>query len=89
MGFLNFFIVKILVKTKFANIINIAAKKMIIPELLQSDCNANNIYKHVSDFLENPDKITNQIIQTENILKKFKTKKLSSEIASESLNNFL
>ena len=43
MGIINFFIVKMLVKTKFANIINIAAKEEIIPELLQSNCNANNI----------------------------------------------
>ena len=45
--FINFFIIKMLVKTKFANIINIAAKEEIIPELLQSNCNANNIFKKV------------------------------------------
>ena len=43
MGFLNFLIIKMLVKTKFANIINIAAKKEIIPELIQSNCNSKNI----------------------------------------------
>ena len=32
-----------LVKVKFANIINIAAEKEIIPELLQSKCNSKNI----------------------------------------------
>ena len=37
---INFFIVKMLVKVKFANIINIAANEEIIPELLQSRCNA-------------------------------------------------
>ena len=89
MGFLNFLIIKMLVKTKFANIINIAAEELIIPELLQSDCNADNIYKYVSYFLENPDKIKEQIIKTENILNKFKTSVPSSQIASESLNNFL
>ena len=61
MSFLNFLIVKCLVKTKFANIINIAAKELIIPELLQSKCNAKNIYDYVSDFLENPQKIKDQI----------------------------
>ena len=40
MNFINYFIVKSLVKIKFANIINIAANKEIIPELLQSKCNA-------------------------------------------------
>ena len=89
MGFINFLIVKTLVKTKFANIINIAANKIIIPELLQSKCNAKNIYDHVNDLLDNPDKIKNQVIQTEIILKSFKTQKPSSELTSESLNRFL
>ena len=35
-GLLNFLIAKTLVKTRFANIINIAAKEEIIPEFLQS-----------------------------------------------------
>ena len=38
MGFINFMIVKSLVKTKYANIINFAANEEIIPELLQSNC---------------------------------------------------
>ena len=50
MNFINYLIVKILVKVKFANIINIAAKEEIIPELLQSKCNAKNIFENVSYF---------------------------------------
>ena len=38
MGLINFLIIKMLVKIKYANIINIAAKEEIIPELLQSNC---------------------------------------------------
>ena len=45
MGFINFMIVKSLVKTKYANIINFAANEEIIPELLQSNCNSKNIFK--------------------------------------------
>ena len=41
---INFFIVKMLVKIKFANIINIAADQEVIPELLQTKCNAINIF---------------------------------------------
>ena len=47
-----FFIVKLLVKVKFANIINIASNKEIIPELLQSKCNSKNIFNKVNDLLE-------------------------------------
>jgi lipid-A-disaccharide synthase len=89
MGFINFIIIRILVKTKFANLINIAANKMIIPELLQSKCNAKNIYNHVNELLENPEKIKNQLRQTEIILNTFKTKVPSSEKASEYLNKLL
>ena len=54
MGFINFLIIKILVKTKYANIINFAANEEIIPELLQSNCNPKNIFKHVSNYLDDP-----------------------------------
>ena len=78
-----------LVKIKYANIINIAANEEIIPELLQSKCNAKNIYKVVNEFLENPSKTKEQIMKTEIILKKFKTDKSSSELASNALNRFV
>ncbi len=89
MGFMNFLIIKMLVKTKFANIINIAAKKEIIPELLQSDCNEMNIFNHVNDYLDNPLKIKEQLVQTEKILETLKINKSSSELASLALNKFL
>ncbi len=89
MGIINFFIVKLLVKIKFANIINIVAKQEVIPELLQSNCNENNIFKTVSDFLDNPHKIKKQVEQTQIILQKFKTNVPSAELASQSLNSFL
>ena len=88
-GFLNFLIVKLLIKTKFVNIINIAANELIIPELLQNNCNSKNIYKHVSEFLENPNKINEQIRKTSIILKNFKTEKPSPELAGKFLNKLL
>ena len=89
MGLVNFLIVKALVKTKYANIINFAADEEIIPELLQSNCNANNIFKLVSSFLDDPNKIRNQVKKTQVILDKLKTAKPSSELASFALNNYL
>ena len=87
-NFINFFIVKMLVKVKFANIINIAAGKEIIPELLQEKCNAKNIFNKVDEFLTNPDLSTNQINQFKEIIKDFKTDK-SSDLASSILINSL
>jgi len=87
-NFINFFIVKMLVKVKFANIINIAAGKEIIPELLQEKCNAKNIFNKVDEFLTNPDLSTNQINQFKEIIKDFRTDK-SSDLASSVLINSL
>ena len=89
MNFINFLIIKMLVKIKYANIINIAANEEIIPEMLQSKCNAKNIYKVVNEFLNTPSKMKEQVIKTQNILNKFKTDKSSSELASLALNKFL
>ncbi len=89
MGFINFLIIKILIKTKFANIINFAAQEEIIPELLQSKCNSKDIFKYVSDFLEDTDKMKDQVNKTQKILDKLKINGSSSELASLSINKFL
>ena len=89
MNFINFLIIKFLVNTKYANIINIAAKKEILPELLQSNCNAENIFKVVNEYLESPQKIEEQINETNIVLNKFRTDRSSTELASQSLNKFL
>jgi len=84
MNSINFFIVKFLVKVKYANIINIAANKEIIPELLQSKCNSKNIYQVVDNFLNNKSALKDQVLSTQNIIENFRTNK-SSEIASSVL----
>jgi lipid-A-disaccharide synthase len=89
MNIVNFFIIKALVKIKYANIINIAANDEIIPELLQSKCNPKNIFEVVSSFLENPLKSQEQVKKTQEILSQFKTDKSSSESASKALNGQL
>ena len=88
-NFLNYLIIKILIKTKFVNIINIASQKEVIPELLQNKCNAHNIYENVNEFLDKPDKIKNQLKIVKSIIDSFKTKKASSELASEFINKHL
>ena len=89
MGIINFLIIKSLVKTKFANIVNFAAQEEIIPELLQSKCNSKDIFKHVSSFLEDTNKIKDQVNKTQKILDKLKINGSSSELASLSINKFL
>ncbi len=88
MSSINFFIVKILVKVKFANIINIAANEEIIPELLQSNCNSKNIFNNVDRLLEDNQSINNQVDKSQEIIKNFRTNQ-SLEIAASVLNNSL
>ena len=88
MNKINFFIVKALVKVKFANIINIAADEEVIPELLQSKCNSKSIFNTVEGLLKNQQALEKQVSKTQEIISKFKTDK-SSEIASSVLLNYL
>ena len=87
MGMINFFIVKMLVKVKFANIINIAANEEIIPELLQSSCNPTNIYNTVDKLLSDKNAIEKQITKSQEIISNFKTEK-SSKIASSLIESY-
>ena len=89
MNIINYLIVKALVKIKFVNIVNFAAKEEIIPELIQSKCNSKNLFKHVSLYIDNPQKIKEQIEKTQSILNKLKTEKNSAELASKALLKFL
>jgi lipid-A-disaccharide synthase len=89
MNILNYLIVKMLVKIKFANIINIINNKEIIPELIQKECNAKEIYNSVVYFLKNPELMKKQIDDCENTLAKIRSKTSSSDEASSVLNKFL
>jgi len=89
MNFLNFLIVKILVKIKFANIINIINNKEIIPELIQKECNAKEIYNSVVYFFKNPELMKKQISDCEETLTKIRSKTSSSNEAALLLSKFL
>ncbi len=89
MNFLNFFIVKMLVKIKFANIINIINNKEIIPELIQKECNSKEIYNSVVYFLKNPDLMKKQINDCEETLAQIRSKTSSSDEAVSVLTKFL
>ena len=86
---INYFIMKSLVKVKFANIINIINRKEVIPELLQSECNAKEIFKSVVYFLNNPNIMREQIINCNNTLNEIRSKTSSSAEASSILAKYL
>jgi len=88
MNRINFFIIKMLVKVKSPNIINIAADEEVIPELLQSKCNPKDIFKMVDKILNDKQILEKQVTKSQEIINKFKNAK-SSEIASSVLLNQL
>ena len=89
LSYINFMIFKLLVNVKFANIINIINDKEIIPELLQKECNPEEIYKTVIYFLKNPELIEKQLIDCGKTLEGIKSKSSSSSEAASILSNYL
>ncbi len=89
MNFLNFMIVKFLVKIKYANIINIINNKEVIPELIQSECNSKEIFNSVVYFLKNPALMDKQINDFSNTLNEIRSKTSSADEASSVLSSYL
>ncbi len=88
-NFINYLIMKSLVKVKFANIINIINEKEVIPELLQSECNAKEIYKSTVYFLKNPKFAQNQVEECSKTLDRIRPISSSSDEAAKVLNKYL
>jgi len=89
LSFINFMIFKLLVNVKFANIINIINDKEVIPELLQKECNAEEICRSVIYFLKNPKLIKKQLDECGKTLEGIKSKTSSSNEAATILSNYL
>jgi len=88
-NFLNFMIVKFLVKIKFANIINIINNREVIPELLQKECNAKEIFRSVVYFLKHPEFAQKQLNDCKKTLDQIRSKTSSSSEASSILSKYL
>jgi len=88
-NFINYLIMKSLVKVNFANIINIINNKEVIPELLQNECNAKEIYKSVVYFLKNPDFAKKQVDDCMKTLDQIRSKSSSSDEAANILSKYL
>ena len=89
LSYINFMIFKLLVNVKFANIINIINNKEVIPELLQNECNAKEIFNTVIYFLKNPDLIKKQLSDCNKTLEGIRSKTSSSNESASILNKYL
>ena len=89
LSFINFMIFKLLVNVKYANIINIINNKEVIPELLQGECNAKEIYNSVIYMLKNPDIGKKQLDECNKTLEGIRSKSSSSNEVALILRNSL
>ncbi len=89
LSYINFMIFKLLVNVKFANIINIINNKEVIPELLQEECNAKEIFNTVIYFLKNPDLIEKQLHDCNKTLEGIRSKTSSSNESASILSKYL
>tara|TARA_Y100001936_G_C16056085_1_gene661125 strand:- start:774 stop:1904 length:1131 start_codon:yes stop_codon:yes gene_type:complete len=89
MNFINFILAKFFLKVKYANMINIINDKEIIPELLQNECNADDIFKTVYYFLKKPDLIEKQLHNVKKTINDLtSTTSSSNEVSKIILNYF-
>ncbi len=89
MNFINYFLAKLFLKIKFVNMLNIINDKEIIPELIQKDCNSNEIFKSVYYFLKKPELVEKQLLEVNAAISDLKSSSSSSEEVSKILLNNL
>jgi len=58
--------------TRYANLINILANKVVIPEFILDNCHESLITPTILDLMQNPDKAKNQVAEAQQYFLKFK-----------------
>ena len=89
MNFLNYLIVKMLVKVKYANIINIINGEEVIPELIQNECNAKEIFNSVVYLLKNPELMKKQMNICQKTISDIRNNGLSSSNAANIIADYI
>ena len=69
--------------------INIINNKEIIPELLQKECNAYEIYKTINYLLKKPELINKQLKEVNKTIEELRSTTSSSNEASNVLLSYL
>lgn len=60
-NFITHFLIKMMIKIKFANLVNLIANKEIIPEMLQKKCTGQKIYHQLKNLIEDESVAQKQI----------------------------
>lgn len=82
---ITFFFLKLMVKIKYASLINIIANREIIPEYIQSDFTAENVTQAISDLLSDYKGAKSQIAESQRVLESigFNSDQKPSNIAAK------
>ena len=89
MNFFNYLLTKSLLNIKFVNMVNIINNKEVIPELIQKECNSEEIYRAVNYLLKKPDLIKNQLFEINKTLNEIKSSTSSTDQASKVVLSYL
>ena len=88
-NFLTEIILKKFVKVRYANIINIVANKMIVPELTNSSLTKKKFIKYFVNLITDFDSNEKQIIAINSYLKQIETKQPPFTIAAKKIDEYL
>ncbi len=68
-NYVSYFLAKMMIKIKFANLVNLVLNREIIPEMLQQKCNAKDISEVLNKMIEDKKFSQNQVTQSLEALK--------------------
>lgn len=63
-NFLSFLLLKMMIKIKFANLVNLILNREVIPEMIQSKCDANKIAEELERLISDKKVAKKQILET-------------------------
>ena len=86
-SWINYFLIKPFVKVKYANILNIMAKKEIVPELIQFNCTASKIFKVASKYIESANERKKNVLRYTKYINQI-SKKNTSELVARKIESF-
>ena len=66
-SYLSYWIAKRLAKIEYLGMVNILAQRLVVPELIQQDCNVQNIVSKTINLIENEDMRKQMIVELQNV----------------------
>ena len=84
-NWITYILAKILIKTRFISLVNILLNKLVVSELIQADCNKENIKNELQAVLNQNEKILSDYDSVINLLNKEGASKNAAQIIMQSI----